>query len=100
MSWAKYAKEELAKGNTTQIRPRGHSMRPKVCDGNLVTLEPVGERKLRKGDIVLVTVRGRDYLHLIKGVGADTYQIGNNKGGTNGWVHPRHIHGICVRVES
>src|SRR2546427_4654261 len=39
MSWAKFAIEALRRGETAQIRPRGHSMRGKVDDGDLVTLE-------------------------------------------------------------
>jgi hypothetical protein len=40
MSWAHHAKEALGRGETAQVRPRGHSMRGKVDDGDLVTLEP------------------------------------------------------------
>ena len=86
MSWAKYAIESLKKGQTAQIRPRGHSMKGKVNDGDLVTLEPCDPEKLTPGDVVLVRVRGTDYLHLIKAVNGDRVLIGNNRGGTNGWV--------------
>ena len=45
---------------------------------------------LEKDDIVLVKVKGRHYVHLIQAVqqkmGGIRYQIGNNRGGTNGWV--------------
>ena len=68
MSWAKFAIEALQRGETVQIRPRGHSMRGKVNDGDLVTLEPCDPATLQPDDIVLVKVRGRDYLHLIKAV--------------------------------
>lgn len=58
---------------------------------------------LKKDDIVLVKVNGRHYLHLIQAVqrkmGGDRYQIGNNKGGTNGWVSPSAIYGIATRIE-
>ena len=40
MSWAKYAKEGLARGETVHIKPRGHSMKGKVNDGDHVTVEP------------------------------------------------------------
>ena len=55
-------------------------------DGDLVTLEPCDPEKLTPGDVVLVRVRGTDYLHLIKAVNGDRVLIGNNRGGTNGWV--------------
>ncbi len=35
MSWAKHAKEALQRGDTVQVRPRGHSMTGKVNDGQL-----------------------------------------------------------------
>ena len=99
MSWAHFAKEKLGRGETVQVRPRGHSMRGKVNDGDLVTLEPCDPDTLDVGDVVLVRVRGTDYLHLIKAVDRGRFLIGNNQGGTNGWVGRHAIHGKAVRVE-
>ena len=99
MSWAHFAKQALARGETVQIRPRGHSMRGKVNDGDLVTLDPCDPDTLAVGDIVLVRVRGTDYLHLIKAIDRSRFLIGNNRGGTNGWVGQHAIYGKAVRVE-
>jgi len=99
MSWAKFAIEALKRGETVQIRPRGHSMRGRVNDGNLVTVEPCNPATLERDDIVLVRVSGRDYLHLIKAVDGDRFQIGNNRGGINGWVGRQCIYGKAVRIE-
>ena len=74
-------------------------MRGKVNDGDLVTLEPCEPGALATGDIVLVRVRGTDYLHLIKAINGDRFLIGNNRGGTNGWVGRNAIYGRAVRVE-
>lgn len=74
-------------------------MRGKVNDGDLVTLEPCDPDTLQVGDIVLVRVRGTDYLHLIKAVDRGRFLIGNNRGGTNGWVSRHAIYGKVVRVE-
>ena len=65
VSWAAYAKEALRRGETVRVRPRGHSMTGKVNDGDYVTLAPCDPDTLNVGDIVLVRVRGVDYLHLI-----------------------------------
>jgi SOS-response transcriptional repressor LexA len=100
MSWAKYAKEALGRGETVQIRPRGHSMTGKVNDGDLVTLQPADPATLKVGDIVLVRVHGSDYLHLIKAISRGRFQIGNNRGGINGWVGPHAVYGIAIKVES
>ena len=100
MSWALFAKEALRKGETVQVKPRGHSMRGKVDDGDLVTLEPVMPETLAVGDIVLVRVHGRDYLHPVKAIDNGRFQIGNNRGGINGWVGSNGIYGKAVRVET
>ncbi len=100
MSWARYAKEALARGETVQIRPRGHSMRGKVNDGDLVTVAPCDPDALEVGDIVLVRVRGNDYLHLIKARKDQRFLIGNNRGGVNGWVGRNAVSGIATEVRS
>ena len=69
-------------------------MKGKVESGQLCTVEPLGDRDLRVGDVVLCKVRGRQYLHLIKAVRGKQFQIGNNRGGTNGWVVRASIFGI------
>lgn len=48
MSWAKYAKEALRRGETVTIRPRGHSMKGKVNHGATVTVEPCDAGPSRK----------------------------------------------------
>ena len=99
MSWAKQAIEGLQGGEVVQIRPRGNSMQPKIKSGQLVTIIPV-EVDPRKGDIVLCRVKGRDYLHLVKAVSSDgRYQIGNNRGGINGWVSRTAIFGLAIQIE-
>ena len=100
MSWARFAIEALQQGKTVQIRPRGHSMKGKVNDGDLVTVAPVEPASLRVGDIVLVRVKGNDYLHLIKAIDGERFQIGNNRGGINGWVGKNGIFGRAIEVES
>lgn len=99
MSWASYAKDALRRGETVQIRPRGHSMTGKVNDGDRVTLVPCDSTALAVGDIVLVRVRGTDYLHLIKAIQGERFLIGNNRGGINGWVGKHAIYGVATHVE-
>lgn len=90
---------QVASGQTVTFRPRGNSMTGKVNDGDEVTVTPVKtDTVLTKGDVVLVHVGGKVYLHLIKAVGSDKrYQIGNNKGRINGWVTRDSIYGIMTR---
>ena len=99
MSWATHAIEKLQNGKSAQIRPRGHSMKGKVNDRDLVTLEPCNPDDLKVGDIVLVKVKGRVYLHLIKAMSKGRFLIGNNRGGTNGWVGKNAIFGIATQID-
>jgi hypothetical protein len=100
MGWATFAIEALRKGETVKVKPRGHSMRGKVNDGDIVTLEPCDVGNLSVDDIVLVRVKGREYLHLIKAINGGRFLIGNNRGGVNGWVGHNCIYGIATKVEA
>lgn len=99
MSWATHYIAKLNDGQTVQFRPRGHSMKGKISSGQLVTVEPLNNRILKPGDIVLCKVNGSQYLHLVKAVQGERYQIGNNIGRINGWVTKNSIYGICTKVE-
>lgn len=99
MNWATFAIQKLQEGQQAQIRPRGHSMRGKVNDGDLVTLQPCSSEQLKVGDIVLVQVKGHVYLHLIKAIDRERFLIGNNRGGINGWVGPHAIYGRAIQIE-
>lgn len=95
----KHAIEKLSSGETVQMRPRGNSMKGKIDSGQLVTIEPVDGATLQEGDIVLVHVSGHDYLHLIKAIDGDRLQIGNNRGGINGWASRSKVYGKVTKVE-
>lgn len=99
MSWATHYIARLKNGETVQFRPRGHSMKGKITSGQLVTVEALNDRTLKPGDIVLCKVNGTQYLHLIKAIQGDRYQIGNNVGRINGWTNKNSIFGICVKIE-
>lgn len=100
MGWASGYIERLRTGETVSFRPRGHSMSGKVESGQLCTVAPVDPAGLKVGDIVLCKVKGREYLHLIKAVQGQQFQIGNNRGGVNGWVTAGAIFGRRVRIEA
>lgn len=100
MGWATHYIAALVAGNTVQFRPRGNSMVGRVDSGQLVTVEPLGARLPEKGEIVLCKVNGNEYLHLVKAVNANRYLIGNNRGGTNGWVPLAQVFGRCTKVET
>lgn len=100
MGWASAYIEALLRGETVQFRPRGQSMSGKIESGQLVTVVPLADRMPRVDDIVLCTVNGTQYLHLVKAVSGERFQIGNNRGRINGWTSLRNIFGICTRVST
>lgn len=71
----------------------------RIESGQLCTVEPIGEKTLEVGDIVLCKVKGHEYLHLIKAMQGKRFQIGNNRGRINGWITAKSIYGKCVRIE-
>jgi hypothetical protein len=100
MGWAANYIEKLKAGETVAFRPKGNSMIGKVESGQLCTVEPIDNyRSLKVGDIVLCKVGGSEYLHLIKVIQGERYQIGNNRSRINGWVGANGIYGKCTKVE-
>jgi hypothetical protein len=98
MGWAAGYIEKLRAGETVSFRPRGNSMSGKIESGQLCTVAPVDPATLRVGDIVLCKVNGREYLHLVKAIQGQRFQIGNNRGHINGWVSASAIFGKCIAV--
>src|SRR5215510_11347133 len=98
MGWASGHIQKLRDGDTVSFRPRGSSMSGKIESGQLCTVEPVDPATVQVGDIVLCKVNGREYLHLVKAIQGERFQIGNNRGRVNGWVSAGAVFGKCVAV--
>ena len=99
MGWADAYVTALAAGKTVSFRPTGNSMVGKISSGQLCTVEPVtATTALAVGDVVLCRVHGSVYLHLIKAIQGDRYQIGNNRNGINGWTGRPQIFGRLIAV--
>jgi hypothetical protein len=100
MGWASGHIEKLQRGETVSFRPRGNSMAPRIRSGDLCTVAPVEPAAIEAGDIVLCRVRGAEYLHFVKAVQGDRFQIGNNRGGINGWIGAHGVFGRLIKVET
>ena len=99
MGWATGHIEQLAQCEAVSFRPRGQSMRGKIRSGQLCHVAPIApDTELKKGDIVLCKVRSAQYLHLIKAVKGERFQIGNNIGGINGWIRRDQIFGLLTSL--
>lgn len=77
-------------------------MTPRIRSGDEVIIAPwFGGAEPNEGDIVLVKVNGRVYLHLVDLVDyRGRVRIANNHGHVNGWTGFDQIYGICVAVNS
>ena len=73
-------------------------MSGKIESGQLCTVEPIDPESVEVGDIVLCKVKGREYLHLVKAIQGQRFQIGNNKGRINGWITANSIFGKCMGI--
>lgn len=99
MGWADTHVTALVAGKTVSFRPTGSSMTGKVASGQLCTLAPVTpSTELSIGDVVLCRVNAAIYLHLIKAIQGDRYQIGNNRGRVNGWTSRSKIFGRLIAL--
>jgi len=89
----------LRSGKTIErYKEAGNSMLPIIRSNQPVTLEPVGERELKVGDIVFCKVRGSFFTHKITKIRANQYQISNNHRFVNGWVTRNSIYGIVTKI--
>jgi hypothetical protein len=100
MGWAANYIARLKAGEVVSFRPRGNSMVGKVESGQLCTVAPITDHStLLVGAIVLCKVGGSEYLHLVKAIQGERFQIGNNRGRINGWVSANGIYGECIKIE-
>jgi hypothetical protein len=99
MGWADDHVAALVAGKTVSFRPTGNSMQGKIDSGQLCTIAPIATTtELGVGDVVLCRVRGQTYLHLIKAIQGDRFQIGNNHGHVNGWTPRSRIFGRLIAI--
>jgi len=98
VGWAAHYIEKLRNGEAVKFRPRGSSMVPLIKSGQLCSVAPCDPSALNVGDIVLCRVRGNEYLHLIKAIDGERFQIGNNRGFINGWISAGAIFGRLAEV--
>jgi phage repressor protein C with HTH and peptisase S24 domain len=100
MNWELHI-QKLQSGSEASFRPKGNSMRPRIESGNQVTVSP-DTSSLKEEDIVFCKVKGNYYVHLVKAIKTEgdnkLYLIGNNRGGTNGWIGLNSIYGKVTSI--
>lgn len=102
MGWLEAVQSELAAGRHVRLRGSGTSMRPRINDGEVITLAPLAPGdEVRVGDILLARVpSGRHFVHEVKEVagGEERYLIGNTRGELDGWVGRAEVFGRVVYI--
>lgn len=92
-----YKLERLQNGETFTTNETGNSMVPLIYSKQDHILEPSTWEDVEVGDIVYCKVRGNFYTHLVKAKNEKKgCQIGNNKGGINGWT--KNVYGKVIEV--
>lgn len=101
MGWAINHIKKLLSGKDVSFRPAGPSMAGLIDSGDTVYIEPVSRATLPilVGDIVLCKVKGKEYLHRVKAIKGNQYQIANARGKINGWISINKIYGICTDIK-
>lgn len=59
------SRELLSRGYSVRFRASGGSMRPAICDGDLITIEPARGDTLTPGSVVAYHREGRLFVHRI-----------------------------------
>jgi hypothetical protein len=94
MNWKE---SHLKLGGTILTSERGNSMVPLIMSGQEHRLAPATWEEVNVGDIVFCKVHGKYYTHLVKAKNNERgCQIGNNRGGINGWT--KQIFGKVIEI--
>ena len=87
----------MQKGETFITNERGNSMVPIIKSGQNHKLTPAKLDEVEVDDIVYCKVHGNFYTHLVKAKDPiKGVQIGNNKGGINGWT--KNVYGKVIEI--
>lgn len=92
-----YKLERLRNGEKFITSEKGNSMVPLIHSGQEHKLAPATWEQVKTGDIVYCKVKGNFYTHLVKATNPQQgVQIGNNKGGINGWT--KKVYGKVIEI--
>lgn len=90
----------LREGTAVRLSVTGHSMTPFVRAGDVLTIEPLGERRLSRGDVVLCAPDRRLVAHRIVGWRAGLVRVrGDVAPAEDAALAPADVLGVVTRVE-
>jgi hypothetical protein len=92
-----YKLERLMRGESFVTSEKGNSMAPLIKSGQEHKLAPATWEDVEVKDIVYCKVNGKFYTHLVKAKDQQKgVQIGNNRGGINGWT--KQVFGKVIQI--
>jgi len=97
--------EFLRLGKSIRFQAHGNSMQPLVRDGDILLLEPVLQKKVKVGDIILcapqpdVVVVHRVIRRKTKSNKTSFLVQGDHVGRPDGWISSQKIYGRAVKIE-
>lgn len=94
----------LDQGNSVRFKARGDSMRPLLNDGDIITIAPIDNKRLKTGDIVFYVYKGRPLVHRITGFFRSDGRVtaiiqGDACGGASDHVLLNNIWGRVIKRE-
>lgn len=90
----------LARGHAVEFRARGDSMYPAIRAGDLLHVEPLSRRGLRRGDVILTAASRGLTAHRLVGVAGDCVLTrGDNASAHDPPLVPSRILGRVTRLE-
>ena len=95
----------LKTGRSVRFRATGHSMRPAIEDGDVLTVTPIDPSTLQAGDVILFRRHDRPIAHRVAEIRTDTSSDmvvvprGDGKAASDARIVPSQILGRVVSVE-
>ena len=97
--FAGLASEALERFGAFHFKARGHSMRPVILDGSIVTLKAL-HRPVCAGDLVAINIESRVVVHRILKAENGAVQTGGDNNLSPDSIRPqRDLIGVVTRIE-
>lgn len=89
------------KGASFRFQARGYSMTPAIRDGDIITVAPLKNIKIGRGDVLAFRHPSRPHMlvHRVLRKKSRYFIKGDNTPEADGWIPAENILGIVTRVE-
>jgi Peptidase S24-like len=89
----------LAAGVPVRLSAFGGSMHPAIRSGELLVVEPVGQKQLGRGQVVLIRHGSQLVAHrIVRKAPGPRFLVAGDRSGDNGWLSREAVLGCVVGV--